>query len=35
MTFDEQVLRNIVRKSIQRGKLFELIFSKNGRRIWL
>lgn len=34
MTWDERTLRDIVRKAIQEGKLFELVFTEQGRRLW-
>jgi len=33
-TFDEQVLEDIIEHAIQEGKLFELLFTDNGRRLW-
>lgn len=32
--FDESVLRNIIKKAIQEQKLFELIFTEKGKRLW-
>jgi len=32
--FPKEVLRGIIRKAIQEGKLFDLIFSEEGRRLW-
>ncbi len=34
MTFDERVLRSIIRRAIWEGKLFELVFTNNGRILW-
>jgi hypothetical protein len=34
MKFDESVLRSIIRKAIQEQKLFELVFTDEGRRLW-
>ena len=31
---DEWFLQSIVRQAIKEGKLFELIFTENGRRLW-
>ncbi len=33
MTEDEMMLREVIRHSIQEGKLFELVFGE-GRRLW-
>ena len=32
--WDESTLRSIIRKAIQEGKLFELVFTDEGRRLW-
>jgi hypothetical protein len=32
--FPEQIIEEIVERAIQEGKLFELLFTKNGRRLW-
>ena len=32
--FDEDCLRDIIRKAIKNGKLFELIFTEDGQRLW-
>jgi len=34
MDFTEEVLRGIIQKSIQQGRLFDLIYSENGRKLW-
>ena len=34
MTVDERTLRDIVRKAIDEGKLFDLVFTEDGRRLW-
>ena len=34
MNIDEQILRNIIRDAINQNKLFELVFTENGRRLW-
>lgn len=31
---DRKVLRGIIRKAIEEGKLFELLFTEDGRRLW-
>jgi len=33
-SFPERVLEDIVAKAIRKGKLFELLFSREGRRLW-
>jgi len=33
VNWDEQVLRGLVRKAIWNGKLFELLFSDQGKRL--
>jgi len=33
-TFDEQILEDIIERAIQEGKLFELLFTDSGRRLW-
>ncbi|MHA1289278.1 MAG: hypothetical protein ACTSPB_17975 [Candidatus Thorarchaeota archaeon] len=33
-TFDEKILEDIIERAIQEGKLFELLFTNNGRRLW-
>ncbi len=30
----ERMLRDVVREAIEKGKLFELIFTEEGRRLW-
>jgi hypothetical protein len=30
----EQTMERIVERAIQEGKLFELLFTENGRRLW-
>ncbi len=32
--FDESVLRDIIKKAINHGKLFELLFTDEGKRLW-
>jgi hypothetical protein len=34
MNIDEKILRDIISNAIQERKLFELIFTNEGRRIW-
>jgi len=34
MTVDEKILRDIVKKAIDEGKLFDLVFTEDGRRLW-
>ena len=31
---DEKILESIIKQAIQEGKLFELLFTDNGRRLW-
>jgi len=33
-SFPEQVMEKIVERAIQEGKLFELLFTENGRKLW-
>ena len=33
MSEDEKMLREVIRRSIQKGKLFELVFGE-GKRLW-
>ena len=32
--FPESVLESIIDRAIKEGKLFELLFTENGRRLW-
>lgn len=34
MAWDEMVMREIIRKAIREGKLYELVFTDAGRRLW-
>ena len=33
-SFPESVLESIIDRAIKEGKLFELLFTENGRRLW-
>jgi predicted nucleotidyltransferase len=33
-TFPEQIMERIVERAIQEGKLFELLFTEDGRKLW-
>ena len=33
-SFPEQVMEKIVERAIQEHKLFELLFTENGRKLW-
>ena len=33
--FPEKTLEGIIKKAIKEGKLFELLFTEEGRRLWM